>query len=375
MVKFTYSFVPTAPMIVLDFSDEKLTVQFGGLGRSLFWPAAGGFSIASGLGIVTAASKKGGFIDEGREEGRELVRKLAYGVGAGFITTGLYTAWVGSICNRWSFDKTSGKATHQQAAFFRPWSKAVPVTYEMSSLKVSFITRESLKLKSVLTKGADGIVTSEVVEGESTARICLVDRSGSRKPMHLDSRAPDSIRDAMPWPTRNLLSNAFFLSDFLAFDWKKVSATTLSADEERAATDLFNTVDFNKNGFLDGRELRRFAQSMPDNCRKVLGADESRLATVEGKSTSLSEAVFLQQIVVEGSVTGVGKLSDHMQVLDANRDGRISKEEFLRWIKLRSMSRTEQEAPVSEMCRAWKDSYLKSIPFYANVPIISSLFW
>lgn len=375
MVKFAYTFVPTAPMIVLNFSDEKLNIQFGGLGRSLFWPVAGSINVASGVGVIKCAATKGGFIDQGREEGREATRNLCYCAGVGLIASGVYTAWIGSICNRWNFDKTTGKVQHQKAAFFRPWSKAEPTTYDIKDLKVSFIMRDKISLSSESKKVGNATKTETRVNHESTARICLVDRTGSMKPIHLDRRAPEFVADVAPWPTQNLLSNAFFLSDFLSFDWKKVSNTALTSDEEGAATDLFNTVDFNKNGILDGKELRRFAQSMPPSTRKVLGNDESRLASVDGKSPSLAEAVFLQQAVFERSVSDVGKLSDHMQVLDANSDGRISKDEFLRWVKLRRMSRLEHEPAVSDMCAAWKDSYVKSIPFYANWPIISSLFW
>eukprot|EP00933_Yihiella_yeosuensis_P073419 TRINITY_DN82097_c0_g1_i1.p1 TRINITY_DN82097_c0_g1~~TRINITY_DN82097_c0_g1_i1.p1 ORF type:complete len:244 (+),score=19.19 TRINITY_DN82097_c0_g1_i1:44-733(+) len=213
------------------------------------------------------------------------------------------------------------------------------------------------------------------IDMEQTARICLLDKSSGSKPIHLDPRTPAIFRESCPWPTRNLISNAFFLSDFLSFDWKKVSSEPLTIQEKAAALDLFATLDFNKNGTLDHREVRRFAQSMPAEYRPVLGNHASRLAQVEGNSNDAVSAVTTQRIVHESSIAKIGSLSDHMQILDANQKGRLSADDFLRWIKLRKMCSAAADPPIRHMCSVWRQAYLDSIPGYARIPIISHLLW
>eukprot|EP00802_Teleaulax_amphioxeia_P020907 Tamp_21217.p1 GENE.Tamp_21217~~Tamp_21217.p1 ORF type:complete len:351 (+),score=71.22 Tamp_21217:36-1088(+) len=323
-------------MFVVVLEDEKLTVQVGTLAdggyRSVLAPLIGGSVFLSGVAAR-----------QGKKESASTDAAIM-GVAA---VAGAAIAHYGSMTTQWTFDKNADYVYKTKAPFWQAFGSAkataVCTCSELSPKDTEDGAKLSLKSQSgvlfetytshvsfgteveSLRKDKE-MMTSDAVTTRYTPKKALWGQ------LHLICKGK-----AVPIASSVRAGQAYMVADFLAFDWKKVSATALSNEEKKLAQALFDKVDDNGDGVLQPKELRTIEAVMPKELA-VLGAASPLLhldhgTWVETSGSNIHNKTKTATWTTREKVSGT--LADHFDSLDVNHDGVLQFEEFERWVKLR----------------------------------------
>lgn len=299
-------------MLVIEFADEKLTLQVGTLAdggyRSVLAPLLG-----SSVFLAAASARSG---KKGGESSA-----IALGLGA---AVGAAVAHYGSKTTEWTFDKTTDSVTKRSAPFWRSFS-ASPAQLICSC---SQLVPKNVAEGSEVSDKESGLMykKSGSLDGTSSSRV-------GELLLLLTGRRQVPICTAVP------PGQAFMLADFLTFDLSKVTKTELTPEEMSMCRKMYQAVDANGDGVLEPYELRQIELVMPQQLA-VLGSASPVIR---------SDAHLLRW------TTRTGSFSDHMQSLDVNGDGLLQFEEFERWVKLRKVYQGNSKQTLAELLAKWID--------------------